>query len=319
MKVSGQVIDKQSRPSSEAASVKGHLVNIASKAGNLPDAVSATRFVMGQYSNTGASEEPQCTLYPVELGEFTGEWYVPPQADWARRNLYLHGGGWVAGAVDTHRRILDKIAAVTGRPTLAVNYRLAPEYPFPAGLTDCHKSLGWVWEHDHEKANKSKHVAVIGDSAGGNLVAATTILAIEKGSRLPTAIAMLSPVTDFRPYATAPLGLNDDICSEPGFAALAEAYLRGTSATTADPLVSPLVAVAEVLKKFPPTLVQTSSDEYLRDQAVAFASQLWNSGVVVHLSAWPQLPHAFHLFPQELTAAQRAIREVAEFLHHVDG
>jgi epsilon-lactone hydrolase len=153
----------------------------------------------------------------------------------------------------------------------------------------------------------------MGDSAGGNLAAASMINALTGGTVVPDALIMLSPVTDFRPASTPVLGTVDSVALGSGRSSIVDYYLQGNCADD-DPLASPLAASAEILAGFPPTLVQVGSDEYLRDQGVDFAAALWNAGVPVHLSVWPNMPHVFQLFIQELGCARRAIREIAEFL-----
>ena len=124
---------------------------------------------------------------------------------------------------------------------------------------------------------------------------------------------MLSAALDFRPYPDGIKGVSDPICSAEGFGAIADVYLQG-AAEADDPLVSPAAAPDSVLAKFPPSLVQTTSTEYLRGQNVSFAERLWANDVPAYLSVQPGLPHAYQLFPQELFAAQFSIQEIAHFL-----
>ena len=297
--------------------VKQHLSQLAEKAGSFSDMVSATRYVMGNYSETGANRVLDCRVQQVAFEGFSGEWVVPADADEGLRGVYIHGGGWIAGSPDTHRHLVHMLAAATRRPILLIDYRLAPEHRFPQGLNDCVEAFEYVLKHGPSGAGNARNVALFGDSAGGNLVAAVAADMIMRGGTVPSALVMMSPALDFRPYPEPSEGIDDGICSEAGFTALADLYLQG-DATIHDPRVSPLAAPDDILARFPPSLLQTTSIEYLRDQSVKFAARLWANGVSAYLSVQPDLPHAFHLFPQELANTRFAIAEIAHFLEVSD-
>lgn len=292
--------------------VKRHLADLVRVSANMADAIEGVRHVMREYCATGRDRgTAKCTQFPGSFEGIEGEWFVPQNGQRTARNLYLHGGAWVAGSVDTHRHLIDEIAAVTKAATFAPNYRLAPDHPYPLGLEDCARALEIVRRYGPEGASPVKHVTVIGDSAGGNLAAAVAIDAIQTGRSLPDALVMISPVTDFRPPAAAPRGTDAGIASDAGRTAIRNAYLG--QASPDDPLISPLAASDAILERFPPTLIQVASDENLRDQSVAFAAALWNNHVPVHLSVWPNMPHVFQLFV-ELEPTHRALDEIAAFL-----
>lgn len=294
------------------ARVKHHLAGLVKVSESMSDAIGGVHHVMREYCATGRDRgAAECTLSPGSFDGIDGEWFIPRDALRTERNLYLHGGAWVAGSVDTHRHLIDRIASVTRCATFAPNYRLAPEHPFPRGLEDCARSLDLVRRYGPEGAPPARHVSVIGDSAGGNLAAAVAIGAIQTGTTPPDALVMISPVTDFRAPAAAPRGTDAGIASDAGRMAVREAYLR--QASPEDPLISPLAASDAILSQFPPTLIQVGSDESLRDQSVAFAAALWDNKVPVHLSVWPGMPHVFQLFA-ELESADRALEEIAAFL-----
>lgn len=301
------------------ASVRTHLAALATSAGDYPDAAQATRFMMSNYSENGTERGLLCEQRPVSADGIDAVWFVPSNANMARRGVYIHGGGWMAGSVETHRHLIDAIAVASGRPILGLNYRLAPEHPFPAGLEDCGTALQWARANGPDGPSEADTVAVLGDSAGGNLVAATTLRAIARSDHLPDALVMLAPVTDVRVDCPPAFGLNDPVVSAEGMAATAPFYLTGTAelddpARLADPLVSPVTATSDQLSRFPRTLIQAGSDEYLRDQSVALATGLWNAHVPVHLSIWANQIHVFHLFLNDIPHAEPAIREIAAFL-----
>lgn len=297
----------------DARAIKAHLSNLVASANDLPDIVTAIRYMMEGYCKTGVDRPLACRTEPIRLDGFTAEWIIPARADPRRRIVYLHGGGWFAGSTGTHRHLLDLLASATGRSVMSVDYRMAPEYPFPASLDDARTAFGWARLNGPDGPGTVTHLALLGDSAGGNLSAALVVDLLRRGKPVPDALGLLSPVLDFRRPKQAAQGLDDVTCTADSLIEISRSYLQDAT-TVDDPLVSPSAADAAVLARFPATLIQTGSQEYLRDQDVAFAASLWNQGVIVQLSVWAGQPHAFHLFPQELSAARRAIDEIAAFL-----
>jgi len=293
--------------------VKLYLAALVARAGALPTTHQQIRLTMGDYSETGAAR-----LYrtrqpgPTTLGGVAGEWFIPEGHDPRRRNLYLHGGGWIGGSPSTHRQLVDAIAGVSGRATFAVDYRLAPEHAFPAGLDDCAAALDAIWGNGPEGPGEASSVAVLGDSAGGNLAGAVTVKALMEGARGPSQVVLISPLIDARRPAAAE-GVDDPVCTPQGIAAVTAAYLP-PGGTADDPLVSPLAAPEAVIARFPPTLIQASADEYLRDMSVAFARRLWNAARPVMLGVWPGQPHVFQLFLPEIAEADQAVRQIGQFL-----
>jgi len=293
--------------------VKAHMDANAQSASQIADVAASIRHMVANYSNTGIERPLSCRSVPVAFDAFDGEWLVPEGADEAKRCVYLHGGGWIGGSADSHRHFADRIASSVGWPLLLINYRLAPECPYPQGLDDCAEAVRFARANGPSGAAVAEHVAVLGDSAGGNLAAALTLRAIESSGDVPDSLALLSATLDFRPYAIPARGIDDQICSEEGFVGIAGLYLAGEGSVD-DRAVSPIAAPEELVSRFPPTLIQTTSTEYLRDQGVNFAKTLWDNGVPVHLSVQPCLPHVFQLFQEELGSARLASSEIAHFL-----
>lgn len=207
--------------------VREYLANLALSAGEYSTAAQATRFMMGNYSNIGTEHALSCERRPISAGGVDAVWFIPSGADLSRRGVYIHGGGWMAGSTDTHQHLIDAIAVATGRPILGLDYRLAPENPFPAGLEDCAKALAWCRGNGPDGPSQAADVALLGDSAGGNLVATTTLRAIAKGETLPDALVMLAPITDVRESVPAATGLRDTVVSMEGMAAIASFYIAG--------------------------------------------------------------------------------------------
>lgn len=296
-----------------ARSVKDHLATVALASQKLSGTVDVLRHVMTYYSENGTRRPLTCPSWAADKAPVPGEWFVPPNADQSRRCLYIHGGGWVAGSIDTHRHLIDAIAMESGVPVFAIDYRLAPEAPFPAGIEDCIAVAGWLRHNGPDGPAEADAISIAGDSAGGNYAAAVVIDALMHDKRLPDAIVLISPVTDFRPPKKQPVGIHDPVTAREGREPVLPYYaIHGE--TPDDPLLSPRAASDDILSRFPPTLIQLGADEALRDQGVDFAAALWDLDAPVRLSVWPYMPHVFQLFLGDLESARRAVLEIAEFI-----
>jgi acetyl esterase len=222
--------------------------------------------------------------------------------------VYLHGGGWVAGSVDTHDPFCRLLSQEAGIIILSVDYRLAPEHPFPAALDDALDAYRWALEHVGDFGGDPKRLALGGDSAGANLAAvvANRLGEVELSGTL-SALLLLYPVTDhhtgqhpsYVENATG-YGLSADLMRW-----FWRQYAFGVPRT--DPQVSPLRL--EPLPVLPPTLVATAEYDPLRDEGVAYAEKLQAGGVAVtHLHAddmhhnFPVHPGTVARFPQSVEA-----------------
>lgn len=296
------------------AAVRHHMKTLVSEAFEDPTIAQIRRGA----ENFGRIAQPRhgapLGSIPVDVDGVTGEWFVPADADTTKRILYFHGGGWFLNSVDTHRRLIAEIARVARRPVLAIDYRLAPEHAFPKGLEDCATALAWLFDNGPNGPEAARDVAVAGDSSGGNLTAAVTLHALANGGRAPDRIALICPVTDPRqpPRRPEPKGLDDPAMANEVVVFTLTHYTPDDPSGD-NPLIAPLSAGPDLLRRFPPTLIQVGSDEFLRDQCVEFAAALWSEDVPVHLSVWPKMPHVWHHFIDELPRARQAIREIVEF------
>ncbi len=227
-------------------------------------------------------------------------------ADASRAILYIHGGAWITGSPQTHRSITRRLVRLTGVPVCAVDYRLAPEHPWPAALDDC----TGVWDALARELSPS-NIAVAGDSAGGNLTLALAMKLKAEGKPLPAALVCLSPVTDltgsgasYKTNARADVLFTPDLMGK--FAPL---YVG--DADIENPLVSPLFGDPAGL---PPTLFQVAGTEILLDDSVRMAEKMRASGVDVTLDVRPGLWHVWHLSASRLPEGVQALAKVAEFL-----
>ncbi|MBR7835538.1 alpha/beta hydrolase [Actinospica durhamensis] len=223
--------------------------------------------------------------------------------------LYYFGGGWTLGSIDTADGVCRRLANAADCLVVTVGYRLAPERPFPAAVHDCHAALRWVVEHADALGADPDRVAVGGDSAGGNLAAAVTLLARAEGGPALVGQLLVYPNTD-QLADDASLRENDDpwLFNRRSVAWYARHYLP-TPADAANPLASPLRAPD--LSKLPPALVITAEHDPLRDQGEAYARRLGEAGVAVELNRFPGMVHGFFTMTGTVDAARAALEQAA--------
>jgi acetyl esterase/lipase len=240
----------------------------------------------------------------VNIGGLPAEWSIAPGSNPSCVLLYFHGGGYCSGSILSHRRLVTEAGRAAKARTLAIEYRLAPEHPFPAALDDALSA----WRFLEQKGISAEHVAVGGDSAGGGLTVALINRLKETGERIPGCAWLISPWTDLT-LSGSTLATKDDvdpIIHKAYLAELVEAYLP-PDVDRRDPRVSPLYAD---LSGLPPTLIQVGSCETLLDDSTRFAARAGAAGVAVTLEVWPDMIHAFpmwnaHLAPGKESARQR--------------
>ncbi len=251
---------------------------------------------------------PEVTRTTVDAGGVAAEWVVTPASQPDRYILFLHGGGYVVGSPSLYRHLTWRLAKAAQARLLAVDYRLAPEHPFPAALEDAMAAFRWLLA----AGAKPGRIAVIGDSAGGGLAFALLLRCRDEGRLpLPAAIVALSPWTDLAMTGASLRGnaLADPFLDANGIAPLAECYLAG--ADPRHPYASPLYADPTGL---PPALIQVGSDEVLRDDATRVADRLRMAGCEATLEIWPRMPHVWHLFASIMPEARHAIARIGEFV-----
>lgn len=222
---------------------------------------------------------------------------------------YLHGGAYVAGSPFTHRNLISQLALDADATVVALDYRLAPEHPFPAAFEDAvagFETLAALMGPD-------ARIAIAGDSAGGGLALATAAaLAARSAGQLPVALAVFSPFVDLALTGRS-LQRNarrDAMLPASRVKDTVEAYLQG--ADPRDPRASPLYAKWETLP--PPTLIQVSTSEILSDDAQRISSVLRRAGGDVRLELWRRTPHAWHFFAPYLREAADAVGSAGRFL-----
>jgi acetyl esterase len=227
--------------------------------------------------------------------------------------VYFHGGGWVLSDIETHDAPCRALARASGHAVLSVDYRLAPEHPFPAGLVDSISAVRWAHAHAAELGCDPERMAVAGDSAGGNLATVVAQLA-----PIPLRFqALVYPVTDLAMDTASYADFVDGpFLSRRSMEWFAEQYLSGGQGDRLDTRVSPLRAADEALRACPPGMVITAECDPLRDEGEAYAARLSALGVPTTTTRYPGMIHAFFSNFEFIDAGRDAIDEIAARLDH---
>jgi len=244
---------------------------------------------------------------PVDAGGVPAEWVTTPDAVAERVICYLHGGGYVLGSISTHREMVSRLSRAASARVLVLDYRLAPENPFPAAVDDSTAAYRWLLSIGVDPAR----LVIAGESAGGGLTVATFVALRDAGEPLPGAGICLSPWVDL-----ACLGESivtkaeiDPVANKESMLMLAKAYLGDTDPCT--PLASPLYAD---LTGLPPLLIQVGTAECLFDDAKRLAERARAAGVDVILEPWDDMIHMWHMYAAMLPEGQQAIDRIGEFI-----
>jgi acetyl esterase/lipase len=264
---------------------------------------------------TRAAFEQLATVFPVaddvkreKAGPkgVPGEWFTPPGVTGDITLYWLHGGGYSIGSVATHARMVSLIAKAAGARAFAVDYRLAPENPFPAGLDDAVAGYRWLLEQGVDPAR----LVIGGDSAGGGLTLATLQRLREAGDPLPAATVLLSPWTDLEATGESIKTRReaDPMIDPSRMPNLARDY--HPDGDLRDPLVSPLHADFSGL---PPMLIQVGDAEVLLDDSTRVYERAEAAGVDVTLEVNDEMIHVFQSFAPLLPEAVAAIERIGEF------
>ncbi|MDH4146912.1 MAG: alpha/beta hydrolase [Acidimicrobiia bacterium] len=243
---------------------------------------------------------------PVDAGGVPAEWIDAPGAAQDAAVLYLHGGGYVAGSIDSHRNLTGNLAAAMGCRILALHYRLAPEHPHPAPVQDAVAAYRWMLG----QGLSAERIMIAGDSAGGGLTMATLLALRDGGDPLPATATGISPWVDMegkgdsmKTRADADPMINRDMLLQ-----IADLFLGGADPT--DPLAAPLQGE---LAGLPPLLIQVGDAEVLLDDSTRFAAKAEAAGVDVTLEVWPEMVHVWHASAGFVPEADQAIARIAEF------
>ncbi len=262
-----------------------------------------------------ASDYPIFSRRDIDAGGVPARLYLPS----AEKNLglcvFMHGGGWVIGSLDGHDDVCRRLAMLSGQAVLSVDYRMAPEFPFPAPLEDCIAAVKWARDNAASLGCDANRMVVCGDSAGGNLA---TLVAQHSGVKLKMQL-LVYPAVDAR-CVTESYRKNGE-----GYLLTAAAmdwfyghYLSGATSLTSsaeNPLVSPLLASDAILAKMPPTLVVTAEYDPLCDEGEQYAQKLTSLGVPTSCVRYRGQIHAFLNFGRFLDDGYLAIAQLADAIN----
>lgn len=221
--------------------------------------------------------------------------------------MYVHGGGYVIGSIVSHRHLVTELGRAAGARTLSLDYRLAPEHPFPAAVEDALTGYRFLLTQDFKPGN----IAIAGDSAGGGLVVATLLAIKEAGLEQPACGFCISPWVDLEALGNSMISQAsvDPMVQKDGLLGMAMAYLNGANARS--PLAAPLYGD---LRDIAPLLIQVGAAETLLDDATRLASVAGAVDVEVNLQVWPEMIHVWHFFHPMLGAARHAIKGAGEII-----
>jgi len=230
--------------------------------------------------------------------------------------LFFHGGGWVTGDIDSYDSVCAEMAAITGRMVVSVDYQLAPEHPFPAGLEDCYAVARDIFLHDSLLGTRPEEIVLIGDSAGGNLAAAVSLMARDRGEFLPARQILIYPALGNDHSETSPFPSVRE--NGTGYLLTAKrvrdymALYRTSEEDLKNPYFAPLAA--EDLSRQPDTLLITAEYCPLRDEGEAYGRRLRAAGNRVELVRVPDALHGYFSLPARFELVRRTYEVINTFL-----
>lgn len=243
-----------------------------------------------------------CVVQAIRSPGPAGETIVPTGATPSRALLYFHGGGFFFGSLKSHRHLVSRLAVAAGVTAVSVDYRLAPEHPFPAALEDALAAYRWLLLQGFPPCG----IVLAGDSAGGNLAAAAVLKIRDEGLPMPGGLYLISPWLDLTHSGESYVSRasHDPILAREAMHEAAQLYLGLIDGQY--PYASPAYGD---LSGFPPLMIQVGADEVLLSESLAFAQKAALRGIGVRLCVWPQMIHDWPLFHAVLPQGTRAIAE----------
>ncbi len=244
----------------------------------------------------------------VDAGGVAAEWVTPPEVEGSRTIVYLHGGGYVVGSLNTHRHVVSRLALGAKARVLNVDYRLAPEHPYPAALDDALAAWQWHLANGGEAAR----TAISGDSAGGGLAIALCMKLRDEDMALPACAAPISPWTDLTfsgDSMTERADRDPMLAGADSLAGMVMAYAAHEDA--ANPYISPVFGAFDNL---PPMMIQVGTEEVLYDDSTRVVKAIENASGAVEFRPWPDMMHVWHLLAGVAPEAEDGIAELAAYI-----
>jgi acetyl esterase/lipase len=249
---------------------------------------------------------PDLRVEPISIGELSASWFFAPEASRKKIILFLHGGGYIAGSIESHKNLIGRLSAATNAAVLAVSYRLAPEHPYPAALEDALAAYRWLLHHPYARSR----IVIVGLSAGGGLALSLLLKLKAEKIAMPAGAVCFCPWVDLqREKEEAP---SQDILSIEKLQWGAEQYAGKESLK--DPLISPIHGD---LKGIPSLFIQTGTRDLLHPEAVKLAEKAKKEKVDTTLDVWKDMIHNWTLFAPEFPEAEEAIEKAAKFLNEL--
>ena len=246
--------------------------------------------------------------------------YRPGAASSSGKPLVVafHGGGWTLGSVEGGDWLCSAVSAAVDAVVVSVDYRLAPTHRFPVAVDDAYAATLWAVENSSLLGADGDRVALLGDSAGGNLAAAVALLARDRSGPTISAQVLLYPATDLTLSSPSIVANADQpVLSAAELTAFRDHYLGEDRALAEDPRASPLHAVDH--RGLPPAVIQVAEHDPLRDDGVRYADVLREAGVPVRLTEYVGTPHGYMSLPGMCRVAQQALHEVVGGLRDLIG
>ncbi|WP_165422826.1 alpha/beta hydrolase [Ktedonosporobacter rubrisoli] len=244
---------------------------------------------------------------PIEIDRVPAEWIYPSVTDAERVMLFMHGGAYVLGSLKSHRDLVARLANEARVRSLQIDYRRAPEHPFPAALDDTLIVYRWLLA----RGTKPEHIILAGDSAGAGLALALLQALRDKNMSMPTGAVLFSPWTDL---AGTVESRSTRESSDPIFTGKLINSLGPLYAGSEDihnPLISPINAD---LHGLPPLLIEVGRDEVLLDDSLVIAEHARAANVPVELTVWDDMWHVFQQFAYVLPEAQQSLEKAGKFI-----
>lgn len=255
--------------------------------------------------NTRNFAPPKGTqITPVSANGVLAEWVVPESVDQTKTLLYLHGGGYAMGSLDTHRHLVALFAGAAGVRALSVDYRLGPEHKFPAAIDDVVAAYQWLLSQGVE----ARQIVISGDSAGGGLSVATLLALRDAGTPLPAGVACISPWADLEGTGES-MKSKDNAPQFEHLKLMADWYLGDHDPR--NPLASPIYAD---LTGLPPMLIHIGDADTLLDDSTRLADKARADGVEVELEVWEEMIHVWHFYAQMIPEGHQAVQKVGAFI-----
>lgn len=270
-------------------------------------------YTFRSFMSTSEFEVPDSVkIEKVSSGGVAAEWVIESSANPDNRIAFFHGGGFVAGELASRRPFASWLSKATGCSILLIDYRLAPEHPFPAAVEDSISSYRWLCKNGPYGKNPASKTFIGGDSAGGCLALSILLGLKEVNEDVPNAVFTLSAFLDMAVTGNSVSTREDlDILFKRShLKKFAELYLAGQDPT--EPFASPLYGD---LSGFPPILMQVGDAELLLDDSIRFAEKAEKAGVNVTLEVYPEMFHIWQMFGPLFPEAQKAINRIGEFIN----